>query len=76
MSKAFPGFTISIHALPAEGDRTTPRRTFGQTISIHALPAEGDLPAKYQVAPALSISIHALPAEGDLGQPRIVRPAA
>ena len=44
MSKAFPGFTISIHALPAEGDWKPCRKAPPPgLISIHALPAEGDV---------------------------------
>ena len=58
--------TISIHALPAEGDEWLAKiKRFVKDISIHALPAEGDDPCDRVRQERRRISIHALPAEGD-----------
>ncbi len=61
-----PAHRISIHALLAESDETTPCKAAETQISIHALLAESDADALTDDVSTGGISIHALLAESDL----------
>ena len=64
MQAAFKGPEISIHALLAESDNTSPGPKSRTPISIHALLAESDH-QNMKYVEEVSISIHALLAESD-----------